>query len=67
MLYFPIDKFFLEEKKFRENIPPPPGVFFKYVPKTGTGMRYAWLTDYVPIRLRVYRGVYGPKPFPETL
>ncbi len=25
-------------------------VFFKYVPKTGTGMHQARLTDYVPIR-----------------
>ncbi len=30
--------------------PPPTCVFFKYVLKTGAGMRYTWLTDYELIR-----------------
>ncbi len=29
---------------------PPSRVFFKYVPKTGAGMRYVQLTDYALIR-----------------
>ncbi len=48
LVYFPINtKFiiFLEEKN-HEN---PPHIFFKYIPKTDAGMRYARLTDYEPI------------------
>ncbi len=40
----------MEEKTQEKSPPLPPGVFFKYIQKTGAGMRYTWLTDYAPIR-----------------
>ncbi len=38
-LYFQINNFFFLEEKNHENHPL--SVFFKYIPKTGAGMRYA--------------------------